>query len=737
MTAVIAVVATIGLAALTSPASAAVGDCPPGTIPGPGSGNPVWTDDNVAVYAGGDFLATGAAAEVEGLMVVGGDAQFAKITGGTFNVGWVGVGSGVAPTPGSVMLAVGGDLGVGDLTVLDVGANAVDAGGVLRGGSVSVGGVTTPDYEVDGSRYQLNGGALSQGMGAPALAPWATWPALLTQQSADFAALAPTGSVTAGATLTFTGDGTSDPQVFTIDAATLSANPAITFLALADDVPVIINVTGGPVDWSPNYFADESGRVDVTTSPRFGVVAARTLWNFADADDVRIGGGSQVLGTLLVPSAGQPGQPALRVTASTNGRLLTNGTLVMDGIGNEHHNYPWIDVPFECIPLDPGPATGQVSITKLISPEDVALLPAGTTFHGLVTCTGPVDPGQLIVEWTVAPGATTVVGDLPVGAACEISESIGAGARSIAPRGGIVFQDAAPRYTWVTPVWDPAPPTFTVPSLTDPQQVSFTVANAIERGAFVIRKTVDGTDAPDVEFTGTWTCAMPAGTVTGSGTWALSDGEVTDPIDAPVGAVCAVTEDTPQPPAGGAWQAPVITGSPATITSGSTQAPIEITVVNTFVPTPQLGGFSIAKVVDDPAGLSFTDSFSGTWSCAVAGGPALTGTWTLTSTSPPVEVDGVPLGAECVVTESAPSNPAGGAWSAVVITPAEFTVTDAAVRVSVVVTNTLLPVGPVDPDHPQTGATLPEWLAPAGTGAIVLGGVLVAVRRRRGTDRAV
>ncbi|MET0813238.1 MAG: LPXTG cell wall anchor domain-containing protein, partial [Microbacterium sp.] len=67
----------------------------------------------------------------------------------------------------------------------------------------------------------------------------------------------------------------------------------------------------------------------------------------------------------------------------------------------------------------------------------------------------------------------------------------------------------------------------------------------------------------------------------------------------------------------------------------------------------------------------------------------------------------------------------------------EFTVTDAAVRVSVVVTNTLLPVGPVDPDHPQTGATLQEWLVPAGTGAIVLGGALVAVRRRRGTDRAV
>ncbi|KJL40791.1 hypothetical protein [Microbacterium trichothecenolyticum] len=116
-----------------------------------------------------------AAPGVEGLVIVQGDADFTKSPGGTFNVGWVGVGSGVVPTPGEVMLAVGGDLSVGAGTVLDVGANARDASDELLGGNVDVGGITTPDYETDGSRYRLNNGALQQELGAAATAPWSTW----------------------------------------------------------------------------------------------------------------------------------------------------------------------------------------------------------------------------------------------------------------------------------------------------------------------------------------------------------------------------------------------------------------------------------------------------------------------------------------------------------------------------------------------------------------------------------
>ena len=71
-----------GLAALavvapvtTAPAYADIGMCPEGSYPGVGPvPAPGFTDNNVAVFAGGDYIASGAAAESEGLLVVVGDA---------------------------------------------------------------------------------------------------------------------------------------------------------------------------------------------------------------------------------------------------------------------------------------------------------------------------------------------------------------------------------------------------------------------------------------------------------------------------------------------------------------------------------------------------------------------------------------------------------------------------------------------------------------------------------------
>src|SRR5688500_18859978 len=56
------------------PAHAAIGFCPdPDDFPDIGP-LPEFTDNNVAVYAGGNYLVTGTAAESEGLLVVRGDA---------------------------------------------------------------------------------------------------------------------------------------------------------------------------------------------------------------------------------------------------------------------------------------------------------------------------------------------------------------------------------------------------------------------------------------------------------------------------------------------------------------------------------------------------------------------------------------------------------------------------------------------------------------------------------------
>src|SRR5699024_4830857 len=96
---------------------------------------PTFTDNNVNVYVGGDYTATGGAAESEGLLVVAGSATIEN--GKTFNVGRAGVGSGISPTPGSPMLRVGAGLTIGAGTTVDVGSGLTGGGGALVGGDVT------------------------------------------------------------------------------------------------------------------------------------------------------------------------------------------------------------------------------------------------------------------------------------------------------------------------------------------------------------------------------------------------------------------------------------------------------------------------------------------------------------------------------------------------------------------------------------------------------------------------
>ncbi|WP_127474125.1 DUF5979 domain-containing protein [Microbacterium sulfonylureivorans] len=740
MLAVLGVLAGLGATALTSmptapPAAADVGECPEGTLPGPGNTNPIWTDQNVAIYAGGDFQVRQQAAEAEGLVVVGGDASFDKATLGRFNVGWVGVGSGVAPFPGTTMLAVGGDVSVGTVTVLDVGANAFFDGQLL-GGAMQVGGATIPDYEVDGSHYELNNGTLTQAIGPAAIEEWSDWDALIDQQSADLAALAPTGSVTPGALLTFAGDGASAQQVFTIAAATLNANPALNFTGIPDGATVVVNVTGGPVVWAPNYFADEGVRADDFASPLFGELSARTLWNFADATSVHLAGSSQVLGSILVPGVNpDTALPTLRVTASTNGRLFTNGTVLMDGVGNEHHNYPWLASPFECIPIGPDPV-GSITVEKVLSPEVAALLPDGLTFHGIVTC--PVDGGgELIVEWEVVAGEMTTVGGLPVGATCEITESLGPLGRVRLPPAGLRF-DATRLSAWETPVWTvdgtvtPAPVEFVVPAPEDEAQVAIAVANALATGLFTITKVVEDPDGVGWagDFTGAWQCAVsadPDADVLGSGTWTLAAGETSAAIGAPVGAWCSASETSPADPVGGSWGDPVVTPGAVLITVASAQTPIEIVVTNTLA--EDLGAFTVTKTV---AGEGAPDvAFTGDWSCELpVGVEVAAGSWSLGAGETSLPFAG-PVGATCSVTEASPDDPADGAWGAPAISPASVVLTAESIEtpLSFTVTNSfaLLPgaftirkavTGDGAPSATFTGA----WSCELPSGTIVADG---------------
>ncbi|MBW1639200.1 choice-of-anchor A family protein [Microbacterium resistens] len=342
-----------------TPAQAAAASCPTGEIGSPGTGNEIFTDNNVAVYAGGDLVTGSGAAEIEGLVVVHGDATFQRQPAGAFNVGTVGVGSGVVTGAGETMLAVGGDLRVeSGISTFFVGAPV--PGFPDGGGDVRVGGAADPTHP-DG-RYDLNGGEFRSGLGSAALDGYAHFGDAISTASAAYAAEATTGSARSEwGTATFVGTGAAR-EVFTISAADLGAAGAVAFEKIADDAAVIVNVTGGAAVWSPNYFSDDGVRVDGVGGAvnGFGRVATRTMWNFADATRVEIGGSSQVLGSIMVPHAHpDAATPTLSTTAHLNGRVYTNGTIRMEGSGTEIHNYPFRDGAFVCevepeTPVDPG-----------------------------------------------------------------------------------------------------------------------------------------------------------------------------------------------------------------------------------------------------------------------------------------------------------------------------------------------------------------------------------------------
>ncbi|TXS08022.1 choice-of-anchor A family protein, partial [Streptomyces sp. adm13(2018)] len=330
------------------PAPAETRTCPaPGEEPGIGH-EPRFTDTNVSLFAGGDYTADGASAEAEGLLVVGGNATFAKASGGVFNVGRAGAGSGIVPPAGSVMLAVGGDLSIAAGTTVDVGHGLTSATG--HGGAVRVGGSLQ-----EKGRLETNGGSRTTGTGArAALAPYDAFAGTVREESASLGALKPTGTTArSGDTVTFQGGAAGDgPQVFEISAKELDGASSFDFRSIPGRSAVVVNVTGRQaVGISPLSVGFNGDRADAYTSAHFGEAASRILYNFEAAPSLTLSGGGNFMGSILAPEA------SADLTASTNGRVYVGGNLRTHGTGNETHNYPWTgSSTFTCKPTPGGPS---------------------------------------------------------------------------------------------------------------------------------------------------------------------------------------------------------------------------------------------------------------------------------------------------------------------------------------------------------------------------------------------
>ncbi|MCI6531466.1 MAG: choice-of-anchor A family protein [Bifidobacterium animalis] len=182
--------------------------------------------------------------------------------------------------------------------------------------------------------------------------------------------------------VTFTGDGQSAMQVFTLDAAQLDTDGwhglDFAFDSIPEGASVVVNVTGDTVGfehgWRTWFNGTEIGDAwaqDENSDVRkaFTTAARSVLWNFPDATEVRVNGGrlnegdwrdregrrwgdpaAELVGSILVP------QGDVVTEVSTNGRVIAGRDYVMAaspgrdmgseaysvlGMVQERHNFPW------------------------------------------------------------------------------------------------------------------------------------------------------------------------------------------------------------------------------------------------------------------------------------------------------------------------------------------------------------------------------------------------------------
>ncbi|ROR97195.1 choice-of-anchor A domain-containing protein [Salana multivorans] len=613
--------ANAAVGASVTPASEEA-DCPPTWVwPPLHNDSPQYTDNGIAVYAGGDFSVGRSAAEAEGRVLVQGAMTFDRQPPGLFNLGRVGVGSQVAPTSGSVMVLTGASL-EDDLTLTP--GNRIEIGhGVAGGGDVWIGGDLVPSLEP----VETNGGTVTSRLGAAATSGYSALPGELRELSVELAAQAPNGRVTvSGNRLTFTGTGEPGVlQVFTIDAAVLGqATIEESWVGIPEETAVVVNVTGERARMNPVFVSDDGVRADDPSSQRFPRVAVRTLWNFVDARSLDLAGTSQILGSILAMDAERT-----EITASTNGRLYLGGDLVLAGTGNETHNYhwPWSRVTScEDEPEEEDPA-GKVSVTKHLA-SDAALLPAGLSFEGAVSCATP--SGQVTAgRWRIRPGQTMTQDGLPVGSVCEITEF------TPQPVDGV---------QWDPPVFDPPDARVVVPPEGQPQ-VGVHVTNT-SRARFAVTKQVIGPDGDDTGLAATqrtfaveYACTSAGRPVDGlgpdgdvlpgsaSGTLEIRAGQRVESPSFPVGTVCDLVERLTSEPGdfddGHHWSAVEILPASRIVVGKAELA--EIAVRNHFVREPEpLGVFAVTKSVQGPGGFIATDrTFPVDYVCTLDGAPSL------------------------------------------------------------------------------------------------------------------
>ena len=339
-----------------------------------------------------------------------------------------------------------------------------------------------------------------------------------------------------------------------------------------------------------------------------------------------------------------------------------------------------------------------------------------TCTHGSVALTDEQKAGSL----TLTGNGTAVTSpSLPFGTSCTIKEADGS-----AQRAGYAVATA---YT--------ASPQVTVGTATPSPEVTVTNKYAPLTGGFVISKTVDGDGAAlakDTQFTFDYTCTPLTGAAQVKGTVVVKGGENGAVTDVPVGS-CSVSERDATIDGASLNTVLTVDGSSEGVNNGTAVfnvkdgVTVKVAVTNTYV--RDRGSFSVAKKVVGGADSFTKDTFVFDYVCT----DGTQGRLDVPGDGTAVEGPRVPTGTECTVTERAQTaNRDGYTVTSELSDNGKVTISQKDAVVAVTATNTYTPVPKVPSKQlAKTGASNVAVVGVVGSLLVVVGGVLIALRRRR------
>ena len=363
---------------------------------------------------------------------------------------------------------------------------------------------------------------------------------------------------------------------------------------------------------------------------------------------------------------------------------------------------------------------GTFSVKKVVA--GATFTGADNTFTVQYTCTHnsvALTDEQKAGSLTLTGNGTAVTSpSLPFGTSCTIEET-----KSSAQRAGYAV---ATDYTAGQ---------VTVGTATPSPEVTVTNKYAPLKGGFVISKTVDGDGAAlakDTQFTFDYTCTPLTGAAQVKGTVVVKGGENGAVTDVPVGS-CSVSERDAT--INGASLNTVLTvdGSSDGVNNGTAVfnvkdgVTVQVAATNTYV--LDRGSFSVAKTVVGGADSFTKDTFVFDYVCT----DGTEGRLDVPGDGTAVEGPRVPTGTECTVTESAQTaNRDGYTVTSELSDNGKVTISQKDAVVAVTATNTYTPVPKVPSKQlAKTGASNVAVVGVVGSLLVVVGGVLIALKRRR------